>query len=415
MDEAALETRGLTRALAWGSFSVVAGVIAFGIVASFVYGGSIDAVPDLESSVAPFFLALLPFALAGVFLALRRPSNPIGWLLMAVAFCWTALAGAANYGLAGLFTDFAPLPGAAPAMALVGGLWFPGFVCMGLVVFLFPNGRPVSPRWRWVIWLAGITALAVVVASAVNPAPLNTDLGGVNPFAWEAAQGTIDAILGIASFLGFVLAPITLASIVVRYRRSEDIVRQQVKWLLFAVSVALGAAVVVSLRDALDFRSLDPLVDAIGFVGLAAVGFVPVAIAIAITRHGLYDLGRIVNRTVVYTVAIGALAAIYALGVLVIGSFLPVERNSLVVAMTTLLVASLFNPLRKRVQRRVNSWFYRSSYDPEQVIERLRSRLSDSLDPNTVLSVWVDITASTFQPAELGVWIRERSQSGRRG
>jgi MFS family permease len=247
------------------------------------------------------------------------------------------------------------------------------------------------------------------VAYVLSPAPL-TNIGGVNPLGWGAAGRQIDLILDAATLIGFVLAPTALASIVVRYRRSVGVERQQLRWLVAAVVVALAASAIVSLRDAFNIQSLNFLVDTVAVLGLAAAGFLPVAIAIAITRYGLYSLGRIVKRTVVYTIVAIALAIVYAAAILVVGSILPAEQDSVTVAATTLLVAALFNPLRKRVQRFVNKWFYRSTYDPESVLLDLGSDLQDTVDSESVAALWVEAVTKTLQPTAVGIWTRQSGQ-----
>lgn len=188
-------------------------------------------------------------------------------------------------------------------------------------------------------------------------------------------------------------------SLIVRYRRGGSIERQQIKWIIFAAMLLLPA---IALSDAYQ-DTVGPLI-----LGFAIMVF-PIAITVAILKYRLYEIDRIVNRTVVYAIVVVLLGAVFALGAVWIPSRLPFEDNNLAVAASTLAVFFLFNPLRIRVQRFVDHRFYRSRYDAQQVADDFSARLRDQVDPEAVASEWVEVVQRTMQPASVAVWVREAS------
>lgn len=396
---------GVTRFLSAGFLTVIGAVMVAGAVLAFRYEPELAKLEDFEPIPPGFYLGLLPFAVSGWFLAWRKPRNAVGWLLMATAFIWTAGNAGVTYGAVGLATVDGPLPGDEFAFLLANPLWAPGLVAIGLVVFLFPTGRPVTPRWSWLFWLAGgVTAL---LYGAVLLLPeLFKDLGRSNPIGWENDGG----LLGVLELIGTVglgvLGVATLASLVVRFRRGQPTEKQQLKWLLYAVAVLAFVAILGSLRDLLSWESVDGLIDILQAFGLVAVAFIPISIAIAVMKYGLYDLGRIVNRTIVYVSVVLLLGLVYGVSVIVATQMFPQDSNELVVAASTLAVAALFNPLRRRVQMIVNRRFYRHSYDPEAVRQHLVEQLRSKVDVEEVADEFETLVAGTFQPAFTSVWVR---------
>lgn len=383
---------------------VVVGFGVIGAVLSMRFGEALTDLSDFEPVGAGFFLALLPFALSGGYLAWRRPSNAVGWWLLAAAFFWNAPFVGITYGVAGVATPHGPLPWDDPALLLSATMWAPGLLSIGMVVLLFPTGKPLSPRWNWLV-TAGVTATAIVYLS-VSLQPGILPEGTPNPIAWVEAEAALGLIEGIASIAQFGLGVAAVVSLVLRYRRSESLERQQIKWFLFPIVVALAAAALGTLRDQLAWETISPVVDVLQAVGLVAIGFIPVAIAIAVMRYGLYDLGRIINRTVVYGLLAVLLGLVYAGSVLLLSAVLPGNDNPIAVAMSTLAAAALFSPLRRRIQRFVNQRFYRQTYDPDHLQQQLQDRLQESIRPESIATHLVETANSALKPRRSGIWIR---------
>ncbi|MGB7860788.1 MAG: hypothetical protein WBM90_09850 [Acidimicrobiia bacterium] len=401
----------MTRFLSAGFLTVIGAVMVGGVLLALRYRPELAKLENSEPIPPGFYLGLLPFAVSGWFLAWRKPRNAVGWWLMATAFIWTAASAGVTYGAVGLATVDGPLPGDEFAYVLANPLWAPGLVAIGLVVFLFPTGKPVTPRWSWLFWLAG--AVTTLLYGAVLLLPdLLKDVGLANPIGWEDDGG----LLGVLELIGTVglgvLGVATLASLIVRYRRGQAIERQQLKWLLYAVAVLAFVAILGSLRDQLGWQGFNQAIGILQGLGLVAVAFIPVSIAIAVMKYGLYDLGRIVNRTIVYVVVVLLLGLVYAIGVIVASQMVPQGNNELVVAASTLAVAALFNPLRRRVQVIVNRRFYRHSYDPEAVRQHLVEQLRSKVHVEEVGDEFESLVADTFQPAFTSVWVRSDSHHG---
>ncbi len=306
----------------------------------------------------------LGFAVAGGLVASRLPSNPVGWLLLATAVL-VALSGvAAQLAVHGALVR----PGSVPGVPWFAWLadWisapvFPGGL-IPVLFLLFPSGRVVSPRWRAVAWGAVVAGVAFTLVTMFRPSLDNLPVAslrfanpvGVEPFASGGLPDIAALLLGYASLAA------AGASLVVRLRSSRGIVRQQLRWVALAVAVTVAASVALVLvglfLPALALTWVYEVVTVLGF-GLAF----PVAVSVAILRYRLFDLDRIIRRTLVYTVVSALLASVYAGAVLVLQAFVRAgtgERSDLAVVVSTLAIAALFTPLRRRVQRWVDRRFY---------------------------------------------------------
>lgn len=384
---------------------LVVGLGVLGIVLSVLFGEALAGLPDHEPVGAGFFAALMPFALSGGYLAWRRPSNAVGWWLLAAAFFWIAPFVGLSYGGAGLATSHGPLPLDEFTALVSAPMWAFGFLAIGMIVFLFPTGKPVSPRWNWLVPAAVAVTVVLYVSTSLLPDIL--DVAGVpNPIAWIEAEEQLAVIASMAGIAQFGLGVAAVVTLAIRYRRSESTERQQIKWFLFPMVVALVAAALGSLRDSLGWESISPLVNLLQAVGLVAVAFIPIAIAIAVMRYGLYDLGRIVNRTIVYGLLAVLLALVYGGGVLLLSAVLPGNENPFAVAMSTLAAAALFSPFRRRIQLFVNQRLYRQAYDPDQLQQQLQDRLRDSLRPEIIAADLVETANKALKPERSGIWIR---------
>jgi hypothetical protein len=352
--------------------------------------------PLWPSAVAT--VGLYPFTAVGALIAVRRPRNPVAWLclLVGVAFALeAALWGVAFYGFAH--------PGTVPApavWAVVGGAFvMPAlFLMASLLILLFPDGRLPSPRWRWLARLTSILLAVVFVAGLVAPQQSDWARPTIdNPLGVEALEW-----LGVTfvALFGCVLA--SVVALVGRFRRSTGIERLQLRWLATAgtAAVILWFLAIFVAADLLDHEGAALASTVVGFALL------PVAIGVAVLRFRLFEIDRLISRTVTYGTLVAVLFGLYLAGVLVFGSLFP-RQGEFGVAVSTLAVAALFHPLRRRVQRAVDRRFNRSRYDAQRELERFTGSLRDEVDLDELTDDLLATVGATVQPSSASVWIRE--------
>ena len=348
------------------------------------------------------------YAVVGWLVASRRSENPIGWVFLGIGLSQAIL------GLAGLGTiyGFEIVPGSLPladVLSWVGvWIWVPGF--MLLVTFsllLFPDGRLPSPRWRPVAWLSVVTMVLLGIPVAIVSWPLR----GVT-----LATGSLDGLGGAVDvaqqiqFIGILLIPVvalaSVASLVTRFRRSIGQERQQLRWFTYAAIPEIGVLVAAS------FVTFPPVMALL--VAFLIVPLLPLATGVAILRYRLYDLDRIVSRTIAYAVVTGALAATFGASILLLQGVLApfTQGQTVAVAASTLAVAALFQPVMRRVRRAVDRRFDRAGYDAEQTAAAFSERLRSEVDMTTVTADLVTTTSGALAPASIGIWLRAR-EAGR--
>ncbi|MEP6697817.1 MAG: hypothetical protein ABJA34_13210, partial [Pseudonocardiales bacterium] len=270
-------------------------------------------------------------------------------------------------------------------------------------LLLLPDGRVLSRRWRPVLW-------GVIGGSAAGTLGVMTEPGEIGQFPYEhvvnpfgqAAFGPVPHVLAATGLLTMVVGAIAgIVAVVRRFRRSHGIERQQLRW------VALGGGCTLVGIGFASFSEDPGLTGLVGGVASAiCISALPVCIAVAVLRYRLYDLGRLVSRTVSYAVVTGTLLAMYFGLVTAVGSLMP-KGNSLGVAGATLVVAALFQPLRRRVQESVNRRFNRSRYDAGRTVEAFSTRLRDEVDLDSLRMDLVTVVRRTMEPSSVGVWLRE--------
>jgi hypothetical protein len=396
-------------------FALLAVTVALVPTAIVLNGINLDlALPEEREDFLPLVIALcvqaLVYGATGSVVASRRPGNPIGWIFcgMGVALALVSAAyGYADYGLYGV----GDLPAAVYAGWLTSWLFIlPVFIAPIVVLFLFPDGRPPSPRWRPLLALLFAFAAGTLVWSALEPGALVSYPGHENPFGVEGpAVEALNAVgEAVIAPLAFVLA---LAAVVVRFRRSHGVERQQLKWVAYA-------AAVMAVCFALSFLAGTALPtwasDAIFVLGFAAFGGIGVAAGLAILRYRLYDIDVVINRTLVYASVTAVLAGTY-LGLVLLFqlAFRPVtEGNGLAVALSTLAVAALFRPARTRVQELVDRRFYRRRYDAQRTLEGFAAHLRDEVDLDALRAELTGVVGETMQPAHVSLWVRTVPRSG---
>jgi hypothetical protein len=373
-----------------------------------------------ENGQAPVFdlllLALLGFACVGALVASRHPSNPIGWLFSATAAIFALGSLADAYAQRALFVAPGSLPGGLLAA------WFSwvtqGPILFGVFIFLFllfPDGHPLSPRWRVATWLAVIVIIVELFFFSFTPGPLSNSqyASYENPFGISALAGVASQLGDIGFVLTLVLVVVSAASLVIRFRRSAGEQREQIKWLASAgafIAVAFLAAPIIWSTPALSSTILWPIL----FV--AAVVSLPISVGVAILKYRLYDIDLIIRRTLVYSVLTLLLALVYLGSVLVLQEFIRAitgQGSDLAIVVSTLGIAALFNPLRSRVQQVIDRRFYRRKYDAQQVLAAFGTAARDEVELDELKGKLLGVVSETMQPATLSVWLKPTAESGR--
>jgi hypothetical protein len=343
-------------------------------------------------------LYAIAFGGVGALLTWRRPGHPVGWILAAMGLVEAVDFATFEYGLAA--SAGRNLPGGAYVGWVQLWIWVP-FVTLAAVylVLLFPDGRLPSPRWRPVGWLAGGFAAVAIAGLAFSPGSDRPNLPGLsNPFGMAPAAVPFDAaVAALAGLIGCVV--IAVWSLVARGRRGTATERQQIKWLAWSgclVAVALVPAVILSLTPGAAAR----LASAALF---AAVLAMPAAVGFAVLRYRLYDIDRVISRTLAYAIITGLLAGVYA-GLVLLATGVFGLRTPVAVAAATLAAAALFNPVRRRVQQRVDRRFNRARYDSEATVAAFAARLKDAVDLDAVRGDLASVVQAALEPAHIAIW-----------
>ena len=337
----------------------------------------------------------------GFVLAWRRPRNPLGWMFLAAAVFLTLSEDASFYTVADYRLHHGGLPlGWVAVLAQPG--WAPAIVLFGLGVLLFPDGALPSPRWRPVLWVylavAGLwmASAEIVSAGAVVGHDVRVDPSGnllvlgptTGPYGW----------FGVVEDVFFpVLAACWLASVAAQaasYRRSSGERRQQLKWLLTGVVVG-GTGLVLSISG-------------LSLVGTVIALALPACIAVAIFRYRLYEIDRVISRTLAYAIVTGLLVGVYAGIVLLVTEVLGFHHSTVAVAAATLAAAALFNPVRRRVQTMVDRRFNRARYDADRTVAAFAARLKDAVDLDSVRDDLAVVVNQALEPAHISVWVSPR-------
>jgi hypothetical protein len=393
-------TRSTSAWLPWSLAGVAAVLAASGLVLSISndpHGASKFAIVGAVLGVS--------FPLVGAVIAARQPHNPIGWIFCAIGLSQGLDTFDTAYSTYVFVAKAGPLPGADVMAWLSTWTYAPGFaLLMTFSLLLFPDGHLPSARWRPVAWLS----VVALVLDTVPVAVVGWHLRGPRllPGPTAPRDPALALALGIQMFGVIFTLTLGLAaalSVFLRFRRARGVQRQQLKWFAYAavVGVVLFAA---SLP-------LPPYSLAGVLLGIVVSPIVPLAAGIAILRYRLYDIDHIINRTLVYGAVTAALAITYIAGVVAFGSVVRQlggqESSSLAVAASTLMVAALFEPLRKRVQFVIDRHFYRRRYDAVRTIESFSARLRDEVDLQTLSAQLVAVVGEVMQPTGVSLWLRE--------
>jgi hypothetical protein len=368
------------RRLAWTLLGVTVALLAAGPVIGLTGG-------EPWSAEFGFIPVALAFAVVGALVA-ARTGNRLGWLFLAAAAI-SAVTVAANAYAARPAT--ARLPGAAwvgwaftVLLGITGALFF-------LTLLLFPDGRPPSRRWRFVVWVAAAGAVAEMVTSAVSDVNFSSNFPKLTDPVTVVAP--LNEAYNLETSVQIFVLLAGAVSLVVRFRRAGPVERQQLKWFMYAA--AASALVIFVVSDLVTnplpaFEIFFPLI--------------PAAVGVAILKYRLYDIDRIISRTLAYAIVTVLLACVYAGPVLLSTQVLRL-RTPVAVAVATLAAAALFNPLRRRVQRVVDRRFNRARYDADLTVAAFAARLKDSVDLDAVRDDLAGVVTRALEPAHVSVWI----------
>ena len=418
-----MSSRG-TSWLAW-SLAALSVVMFVGSVALWILAHSTHVPRSLDADLTTGGLLgqalFLVFPLVGALIASRRPENPIGWLCLVDGLLWTTTNMLDYHSLYVMAS-----PGSVPFPVGLAGvnhwLWVPTVGLLGTYVFLlFPDGRLPSKRWRPLAWLSGVVIASGSLGFMLSPGPLDMPRGIRNPFGLEAAPWVAVAAYAILPLLPLCMLASAL-SLVMRYRRSRGDVRQQIKWIAFAASLValtyLIAIVALFIHPSeIWFAAGLPLwLDLIEYAALLSITSVPIAIGFAVLKYRLYDIDLIINRTLVYGSLTGALALVYFGGVTVTQALFrnitgQAQLPQLVIVASTLVIAALSNPLRRRIQSFIDRRFYRAKYDARKILEAFSVRLREETDLEGLNEDLVEVVRETMQPAHVSLWLRPEKAS----
>jgi hypothetical protein len=391
---------------AWIAWSLL--LVATGALGSVFWMVARDGFGQADSYVWPpsallDVVGLYGFAIVGVVLAARRPRNPIGWLFLVMGTVFVAQEAASQYA-GHAYAAGAPVAGVAVVVDWFSSwLWALAFLSLPYLFLLFPDGRLPGRRWRMVGWLTGgAGAVLVLVVSVTSWRMRSPTTRLVN----QPDEGTFLVVLSVllATLGACLLAGVV--SLVVRFRRSLGVERQQLRWIA-AASVAVVAALLVGAVGDLTGARMLRFVSEVGG-GLAIIGL-PVAVGFAVLRYRLYELDRIISRVVSYGVLTLLLVGVYAAGVFWVGGLVrgatAGRGGDVVVAASTLAVAAAFLPLRARIQRVVDRRFNRARYDAQRTVEAFAQRLRDEVDLATLVDELGGTAAAVLHPRHVSVWV----------
>jgi hypothetical protein len=396
------------RTAAWLAWSLATATLAL-VTAAIVLGVANRPEVALYRIWLTLTLISVIFAIFGALIVSSRPGNVIGWIFLTLGVGFGVQLFSGQYATVALLSEKLSL-GAVAA-------WLSSLVQISAVqsflflILLFPTGRLPSSRWRPVMWIAGTAIVASVISHALSPGPIEGFASVKNPFGVEAAAVVLDILSRIGGWTAIACFVAAILSLVLRFYRSRGDERLQLKWFVYATTLGFLAIVITALSGDAD-RIFGDLAWTLGPLSL------PLSAGIAIFKYRLYDIDVIINRTLVYGILTATLVALYFSGIVVLQRLFVIltgEQSTLAVVASTLLIAALFNPLRRRIQSFIDRHFYRRKYDARKTLETFSARLREETDLGTLADDLVVVVGETMQPAHVSLWLRpERASEAKR-
>jgi hypothetical protein len=353
-------------------------------------------------------VSAVAFSTVGAVVGSRRPENPIGWLFCAIGVFAAIVLLSSEYAAYALLAQPDSLPGGLAMVWIRAWAWVPYVGLFVLLFLVFPEGWPQSRALRWFTSLVLFVIAYGTVLAAFSPGPIDAIGDAVdNPLGMKALRGvgTNSAVGPLESVL-YVLGIVAAASLFGRMRRARGVQRQQIKWFAYATVVLVGGVVLdFTISEATGVSWLGEIGFVLRMVGLAGL---PVAIGIAVLRHRLYNIDRIINRTFVYGALTTMLLAVYVADIVLLQRLfvlLTGERSTLAVVASTLMIAALFTPLRRRIQGFIDRRFYRRKYDARKTLESFSAQLRNETDLEALSDDLVGVVRETMQPAHVSLWL----------
>ena len=399
--------------LAWSLCMLCVALAVAGLILALLNGLTLGEIFLAGSgpSVAILLTQIVSFSVVGALIASHRPENPIGWLFLAAALFYGIQIPGEEYAVYALLTNPGSLPLGAELAWLTEWIWAPGFgIILVFLPLLFPDGHPPSRRWRGVAWLGGLSIGLICVLTSIvlwpERGPALLQLGGYAGEVEEWRSAVSDWVLRLGGPMLLLAGLGAVISLVVRFRRARGDVRQQIKWFASAAALTL---VWILLFGQASLRGLPGIIVALS--GLLVIASIPVATGIAILRYRLYDIDRIINRTLVYGVLTGILVLVYFGGVAASEAIFRAltgqeQQPQIAVVVSTLVIAALFTPLSRRIQRLIDRRFYRRKYDARKTLEAFSVQLRDETDLEALSEDLVGVVRETMQPAHVSLWLR---------
>ena len=351
----------------------------------------------------PLATGAMAWSTVGTLVVSRRPANLVGWVLWAMGLLSAVALATGQYASFALLARREAWPGAEMVGLISSWIWV--FI-IGLLIFLlllFPNGKLPSRRWRPVAWLGGVVIAVGATTEALVPGPIDGLEPLRNPVGIEGVRGTLHFLSTISQAAAAVLLLVAVASLFARLLGAGGEERQQVKWLAYAATVLAAAFFLSSVSGAISASWVGFVLSMVGFLGI------PAAVGIAVLRYRLYDIDLVINRTLVYGPLTAALVAVYVASVVLLQSVFRVltgQESQLAVVASTLVIAALFQPLRRGVQAFIDRRFYRRRYDTKRTLEAFGARLRDEVDPGTLAEDVMGIVRETVQPTHASLWLK---------
>jgi len=369
----------------------------------------------VENEIATYtvnlVVAALAFSTVGTLVAYRQPGNLIGWLLLGIGALYATELFVGNYGIYTLVTNPGSLPGEAVGAWLTSWVWVFGGSLVLFVFLFFPDGRLPSPRWRPVAWLVLANTALAVAPFAFDPGPLSEfseRVHVVNPVGIAGSAGVLSVFSRVAFLLLIPISSALILALLVRFRRARGDERQQIKWVAYGVAVFALAVIVASAWPSLDGSLIAGALFLVGFLSI------PSAMALAILKYRLYDIDVVINRTLVYTILTTVLALLYFGSIALLQTVLIVftgQGSQLAVVASTLLIAALFNPIRRRTQSFIDRRFYRGKYDAAKTLEAFGASLREETDLGELNDHLLTVVRETMQPEHVSLWLRDRGEN----